>query len=269
MSSYIAYLQQVVSWLGGHPGWAGLIIAAITCVEALAFVGVLVPGVTPTRGAGALVGIGVLGFWSTFAWAVAGAIIGDGVSFWIGHRDRDRLRSIRLLRERPALLERGETFFHRHGGKSVLLARFVGPVRPVVPVVAGMLGMAPARFYFYNLLSALAWAPAHLLPGMAFGMSLALAGEVAGALRCCCGVLALFAWPTLWLARALYRALHLPRGLTPRVLVLLAGVWFSRRARGRGERRSPRLRGPVAAATPAAFPHPPGRPRDGRAHRAG
>ena len=225
MSSYIAYLQQVVSWLGGHPGWAGLIVAAITCAEALAFVGVLVPGATLMIGAGALVGIGVLGFWSTFAWAVAGAIIGDGVSFWIGHRYRDRLRSIRLLRERPALLERGETFFHRHGGKSVLLARFIGPVRPIVPVVAGMLGMAPSRFYFYNVLSALAWAPAHLLPGMAFGMSLALAGQVAGRLALLLGVLALLAWLTFWLARALYRALQ-PRGLTLWVLVLVAGVWL-------------------------------------------
>ena len=259
MSSYIAYLQQVVSWLGGHPGWAGLIIAAITCAEALAFVGMLVPGATLMIGAGALVGLGVLDFWSTLAWAVAGAVIGDGVSFWIGHRYKDRLRALRPLRERPALLERGEAFFHRHGGKSVLLARFIGPVRPIIPVVAGMLGMAPARFYFYNVLSALAWAPAHLLPGMAFGMSLALAGQVAARLALLLGALVLFAWTTVWLARALYlslqpRASHwaaralpwarrhralswlvgdvldpdrpLPRGLLAWLLVLTSGGWL-------------------------------------------
>ncbi len=255
----LEFLHQLVVWLAAHPHWAGLIVFAIACAEALAFVGVLVPGATMMVGAGALVGIGAMEFWSTLAWAVAGAVAGDGISFWLGHRYKNELRSLRLLRERPALLERGEAFIERHGGKSVLLARFVGPVRPVVPVVAGMLGMAPARFYFYNLLSALAWAPAHLLPGMAFGLSLALAGEVAGRLALLLAALVLFAWATLWLARALYRALQphaaqwaeralawtrthrvlawlvgdvldparpLPRGLLAWVLVLLAGGWL-------------------------------------------
>lgn len=255
----LAFVHQLISWLGAHPHWAGVIVGAIACAEALAFIGMIVPGATLMIGAGALVGLGVLEFWSMFAWAVAGAVVGDGVSYWIGHRYKDNLRALRLLRERPALLERGEAFFHRHGGKSVLLARFIGPVRPIVPVVAGMLGMPPARFYLYNALSALAWAPAHLLPGMAFGMSLALAGQVAGRLALLLGALVLFAWTTVWLARAIYRSLQpqashwaaralpwarrhralswlvgdvldpdrpLPRGLLAWVLVLLSGGWL-------------------------------------------
>lgn len=255
----LAFVQQLVSWLGAHPHWAGLIVAAIACAEALAFIGMIVPGATLLIGAGALVGLGVMEFWSTLVWAVAGAVIGDGVSYWIGHRYKDRLRAIRLLRERPLLLERGEAFFHRHGGKSVLLARFVGPVRPIVPVVAGMLGMPPSRFYLYNALSALAWAPAHLLPGMAFGMSLALAGQVAARLALLLGALVLFAWTTVWLARVLYRTMQprasrwatramlwaqrhrgfawllgdvldperpLPRGLVLWLLVLISGGWL-------------------------------------------
>jgi membrane protein DedA with SNARE-associated domain/membrane-associated phospholipid phosphatase len=255
----LAFVHQLVSWLGAHPHWAGLIVASIACAEALAFVGMVVPGATLMIGAGALVGLGVLEFWSTLAWAVAGAVAGDGISYWLGHRYKDRIRALRVLRERPALLERGEGFFERHGGKSVLLARFIGPVRPIVPVVAGMLGMPPARFYFYNLLSALAWAPAHLLPGMAFGMSLALAGQVAARLALLLGALVLFAWTTVWLAHALYRSLQpraahwaarallwarrhrafawlvgdvldperpLPRGLLTWLLVLTAGGWL-------------------------------------------
>jgi len=255
----LALVQQLVSWLGAHPHWAGLIVAAVACAEALAFVGLIVPGATLMLGAGALVGLGVLEFWNTLAWAVAGAVIGDGVSYWIGHRYKDRLRALRLLRERPGLLERGEAFFSRHGGKSVLLARFIGPVRPIVPVVAGMLGMPPTRFYLYNLLSALAWAPAHLLPGMAFGASLALAGQVAGRLALLLGVLVVFAWVTVWLARAVYRVSQphaaqwataamlwarrhrgfawlvgdvldpqrpVPRGLLVWMVVLIAGGWL-------------------------------------------
>lgn len=201
-------LQQLTAWAGDHPHLAGIIVASIAFGEALAFVGLFIPGATLMIGAGALIGVGALGFWSTLAWAVAGAVAGDGVSYWIGHRYKDSLRAIRLLRERPRVLGQGEKFIAQHGGKSVFLARFVGPIRPVVPVVAGMLGMAPGRFYFYNLLSALAWAPAHLLPGMAFGASLALAGQVAARLALLLGVLAVSAWVMLWLARAVYRLLQ-------------------------------------------------------------
>ena len=70
------------------------------------------------------------------------------------------------------------SFFSRHGGKSVLFGRFVGPVRPVIPVVAGMLGMGPVHFVVVNVLSAIGWALAYILPGVFFGTSLAVAGAV-------------------------------------------------------------------------------------------
>ncbi|MCB1777517.1 MAG: LssY C-terminal domain-containing protein, partial [Candidatus Competibacteraceae bacterium] len=113
-----------------------------------------------------------------------------------------------LLRRHPEWLARGENFFHRHGGKSILFARFVGPVRPVIPVVAGMLSMAPVRFYLYNFSSALLWAAAHLLPGMVFGASLALAGQVTTRLAVVFGVLAASAWLIVWLMRLSYYQLQ-------------------------------------------------------------
>jgi len=63
-----------------------------------------------------------------------------------------------------------------------LFGRFVGPVRPVIPAVAGMMQMPAGRFLAVNVASALVWAPAYLLPGIAFGASLELAAEVAGRL---------------------------------------------------------------------------------------
>ena len=204
----IDYLNQLLSWVSSHPNLAGVLVALVAFLESLAFVGILVLGSTLMIGAGALVGTGALEFWSTLAWAVAGAIVGDGVSYWIGHYYRDRLRQLKPLQRRPQLLASGEAFMHSHGGKSILLARFVGPVRPVIPVVAGMLGMAPLRFYLYNILSAVGWAPAHLLPGMAFGASLALAGHVAARLALLLGVLLVSAWLFIWIFRVVYRRFH-------------------------------------------------------------
>jgi len=221
----IQFIHHLVSWIGAHPHAAGVIVALISFTESLAFIGLIVPGSTLMIGAGVLVGAGVLEFWSTLAWAVGGAVLGDGVSYWLGRHYRDSLP--RLLLRRPELLARGKTFFQRHGGKSIVLARFVGPVRPVIPVVAGMLGMAPIRFYAYNVLSALAWAPAHLIPGMAFGASLALAGLVAGRLALLFGVLIVTVWAVIWLVRTSYQ------WFSPRVTgwAATAATWAQRHRR--------------------------------------
>lgn len=194
-----------------------MLVALVACIEALAFIGMLVPGAALMIGAGMLIGVGALGFWSTFAWAVAGAVLGDGISYWIGHRYRDSLQNLPWLRSRPEILNRGQAFLDRHGGKSIFLARFVGPMRPIVPVVAGTLGMPPWRFYLNNILSALVWAPAHLVPGMVFGASLALAREVAGRLALGFALFVSFVWFVAWAVR------HAYRWLTPK-----AQAWATR-----------------------------------------
>ncbi len=201
-------INESMQWVSLHPHLAGLIVGLIACTESLAFIGMMVPGATLTLAAGALVGAGAMEFWSTFAWAAGGAVVGDGLSYWLGHRYQEQLRDLGPLRRHPKWLARGEAFFRRHGGKSILFARFIGPVRPVIPVVAGMLGMAPARFYLYNLSSALLWAAAHLLPGMAFGASLVLAGQVATRLAVVLGVLVTSAWLIVSLIRLSYRQLQ-------------------------------------------------------------
>ncbi|HRW64853.1 MAG TPA: VTT domain-containing protein [Candidatus Competibacter sp.] len=201
-------IHTSMQWVSLHPHFAGLILGLATCAESLAFIGLVVPGATLTLVAGVLVGAGSMAFRSTFAWAVGGAVLGDGLSYWFGHRYQAQLRDLGVLRRHPEWLARGENFFHRHGGKSILFARFVGPVRPVIPVVAGMLGMAPIRFYLYNFASALIWAAAHLLPGMVFGASLALAGQVATRLAVVLGTLVASAWLIVWLIRLSYRQLQ-------------------------------------------------------------
>jgi membrane protein DedA with SNARE-associated domain/membrane-associated phospholipid phosphatase len=205
-------ISSFMQWVSVHPHLTGFLVGVIACSEALAFIGLLVPGAALMLAAGALVGAGLVDFWSIFTWAVAGAVLGDGISYWIGHHYREKLRTIRFLRRHPQWLTRGTEFFQHHGGKSVLLARFVGPVRPVIPVVAGMLGMSPLRFYLNNVFSALAWAPTHLLAGMVVGASLMLAGQVATRLAIVLVALVLAVWIIVWLVHISYRYLQ-PRAI--------------------------------------------------------
>jgi hypothetical protein len=127
-------------------------------------------------------------------WAAIGAVAGDGLSYWLGRHFDKQLRSIWPFTKHPDLIPRGEQFFHKHGGKSVLFGRFIGPIRPIIPAIAGIMHMNPYHFYFVNILSALTWAPIVLLPGVVFGSSLHLAGAVAGRLVMLILILVGIAW---------------------------------------------------------------------------
>jgi undecaprenyl-diphosphatase len=103
---------------------------------------------------------------------LTGAVLGDCTSFFLGKFAKQRIRNIWPFRNHPKWLYNGEKFFARHGGKSIIIGRFVGPIRPVLPLVAGMLNMPSWRFISINLVSALGWAPLYILPGYFFGASL-------------------------------------------------------------------------------------------------
>lgn len=173
-------IQPLLQWISEHPTWAGFVVFLISLSESLAIVGLFVPGVVMMTAIGAMMGGGILPFWETLTWAILGAIAGDGISYWLGYHYHERLRNFWPFRQFPGLLKRGENFFKEHGGKSIIFGRFVGPVRPMIPVIAGMMDMTPRRFLVFNILSAIAWAPLYSLPGIIIGASLGtLSPEVA------------------------------------------------------------------------------------------
>ena len=162
--------------------------------ESVAIIGTIVPGSTIVFVGGMLVGLKALDPWlATFA-AVAGATAGDGISYFVGRRYHEAIRSMWPLRDHPQLLARGQAYFAAHGGKSVFLGRFFGPTRAVVPIIAGMSNMPRMHFYAMNVLSAIAWAVAHLLPGALFGASLQLAGAVSARLVALVAVIVVGLW---------------------------------------------------------------------------
>jgi membrane protein DedA with SNARE-associated domain/membrane-associated phospholipid phosphatase len=212
------WLQPLLDWVARNPNWAGAAVFVVSFSESMAIVGLLVPGVAMMFVAGALIAAGALDFWPIFAWAVAGAVAGDGLSFWLGSHFKEGMRLVWPFSRHPEMLVQGEAFFDRYGGKSVAFGRFFGPVRAVIPLVAGMMGMPRSRFFTANVLSALAWAPAYLLPGVVVGASLQLAAEVAGRLVL---LLVLFA-AVLWLLLAVtHRTVN---WLQPRAARLVAGA---------------------------------------------
>jgi len=196
----------MLQWSAAHPALLLAAGFALAFLEALALVGIVVPGILLLFMLGALVGWD-LPLLSMLTLAVmSGAVAGDGLSFWLGRLNRGRLHEQWPFARRDHWLDRGEQFFVQHGGKSIFIARFIGPLRPIVPLVAGSLGMPPATFVPRMLLACILWAPLMLLPGAIFGESLALAAEFGGRLTLLLLVLVVGGWLLIWLTRSIYEA---------------------------------------------------------------
>jgi len=204
---FLTDLQPFFDWLQDNPVWAGVMVFIVAMAESLLVVGVLVPGAFIMLSFGALVGTGFLGLWETLLLAFLGAIVGDAISFWIGYYFKDVVPNIWPFNKNKHLLENGKVFFARHGGKSVVLGRFVGPLRAVVPTIAGMMQMRPEKFFLFNIISAAGWAPAYLLPGVAFGASLGLASEIATRLGILFVVVVVLLVAIVWIIKKLSKAI--------------------------------------------------------------
>ena len=197
-----AWFNATIAWISAHPLAAGGVVFLIAFCDALAVVGIVVPALPLLFAVGTLIGLGHLDGPYALLCAAAGAFVGDALSFWIGHRWGPAMRELWLFKRYPQLLDRGEQMFRRHGAKGIVIARFVGAVRPFVPAVAGMLHMPLKRYVPASVFAAVAWAAVFLAPGWIFGASYDAVAAVADKLAL--ALLGLFAALALVWALVLY-----------------------------------------------------------------
>jgi membrane protein DedA with SNARE-associated domain len=159
-------IDQLIAFVSANAWLAYLTLFLAALLEAVPVVGSVIPGSTIILALSALVPGGDLNLWWVLAAATAGALLGDGSAFWVGHRAQREILTSWPLSSYPRLVAQSEEFFRRWGTLAVFLARFVPPIRAFVPITAGALGMPPPRFYPVNIAAILLWGPAHVLPGV-------------------------------------------------------------------------------------------------------
>lgn len=167
------FLHDISTWLEAillsisSNFWLAMLFIFLVCIgEAVFILGLLVPSMPILLLTGGIIAQGGLPFWPVFIAASLGAIIGDAISYVIGFWLKDRIKTVWPFKHHLGLIEKGEFFFARHGGKAIFIGRFITGVKAVIPGVAGMMGMPYAYFTFINVISAFVWAAAHILPGM-------------------------------------------------------------------------------------------------------
>jgi membrane protein DedA with SNARE-associated domain len=161
--------QPLLAFIKEHESWAVAIMFITGFGESFAFLSLLFPGTTLLIAAGTLLKSGTLSYLPVMVGAILGAVLGDWVSYWIGRRFGGGIARHWPFSRNPGLLPSGIEFFARHGGKSVFIGRFFGPIRAVIPLAAGIMHMPRGRFWVANIASALVWAPMLLFLGDAVG----------------------------------------------------------------------------------------------------
>jgi membrane protein DedA with SNARE-associated domain len=164
------HFSDIAEFITAHAYFAHWAVFLLALSEAIPIVGTVVPGSTLVVAISALATKSEINAWLLVVDATLGAIIGDGLSFWLGRRYHREILQRWPLNLFPQFIVRSEVFFTRYGAASVFLARFTAVVRAFVPLIAGAVRMPVRQFYVTNILSAVIWAPAHVFPGVAVGM---------------------------------------------------------------------------------------------------
>lgn len=162
---FTGIIQTVTAFISAHPQWALIVIALLAFGESLAFISLLLPATVILLATGALIGESELAFLPVWLAAAIGAFAGDWLSWWIGYRYSHRAVNVWPLSRKPAMVQRGHLFFERWGAWGVFIGRFFGPLRAVVPLVAGICRMPSGKFQLANASSAAVWAFGILAPG--------------------------------------------------------------------------------------------------------
>lgn len=150
-------LLKEFAWLGN---W---FFFALAFIESAPFVGVFIPGATLISIGGFLAYQGILNTWDIILYSTLGAIIGDFFSYSLGRWGGKWIKGKK--EKNYSLLKHGEDFFKQYGNTSVFWGRFFGPIRAIIPFIAGLSKMKYKPFIFWNVLSAIGWAMLNVFLG--------------------------------------------------------------------------------------------------------
>lgn len=160
------HLSQLISQYGT---WTHLILFLIVFCETGLVITPFLPGDSLLFAAGAFAALGALDVRLVVVLLIIAAVVGDTVNYWVGSYVGPRAfrGNVRFLKQE--YLERTHAFYEKHGGKTIILARFVPIIRTFAPFVAGVGAMSYPKFILYNIVGAVLWVGLFVLGGYFFG----------------------------------------------------------------------------------------------------
>lgn len=160
------HLSAIISDYGT---WTYGILFAVIFMETGLVVTPLLPGDSLLFAAGTFASLGSLNVYLLFGLLSIAAIIGDTVNYWIGHYIGPRAFSGNVRFLKKEYMDKTKEFYEKHGGKTIILARFIPIIRTFAPFVAGIGAMSYGKFITYNIVGGIVWVAIFTFGGFYFG----------------------------------------------------------------------------------------------------
>jgi membrane-associated protein len=160
------HLREIIAHYGV---WTHLILFVIVFAETGLVVTPFLPGDSLLFAAGTFAALGSLDLWLVVSLLIGAAVLGDTVNYWVGAWIGPRAFSGNVRFLRKDYLDRTHAFYEKHGGKTIILARFVPIIRTFAPFVAGVGAMSYPKFITYNIVGAVLWVGLFVPLGYYFG----------------------------------------------------------------------------------------------------
>ncbi len=160
-------VDAIVTFTREHQSWVMPVAFVVAFLESFCFLSILWPGTAILVGIALLLaksGIAASIIWPAIIAAGLGGTLGYAVSYWIGEYYKEEVKNIWPFNRNPAMIESGKTFFDRWGAISVFFGHFFGPIRAVIPVIAGIYQVPQWQFQLANVTSAFIWAAGVIIP---------------------------------------------------------------------------------------------------------
>ena len=164
-------LTSILEFLENNPGWITWTMFILVLVESLVLVGLFTPATLIVPGIGALAASVNIHWSEILAYATLGMIIGDSISFIIGKLIGSKVDHWIPEKYHQYLIQ-AKQFMKKYGILSVALGRFIGPLRCIIPLTAGSLGMRSKVFFPVEILASPFWTSAYVLTGYFLGVAL-------------------------------------------------------------------------------------------------
>ena len=156
--------NEIIFWLEENPQWIAIGIIGASFIESFALVGIIVPGVVLLAIISGLASAS-LSIYEVVLIAYFSSLLSDVASFFIGLSLKKSIHKIWPFTKYPNLLNQGKSFFKKYGIVGLFIGKFIGPIRPLLPITAGTLDMEIRKFFLIEIFSCFIWALVYTIPG--------------------------------------------------------------------------------------------------------
>lgn len=166
------FFQTFFNWSANHPILLAASIFVIAFLECLALFGILFPGVVLLVSVTLIAANSDLPLWLTLLMASSGAFSANLASYTLGAKLQSKTEKLGLLRKNPVWLVHAQLYLQNYGSASIFFAQFVGLLRPLLPMVAGMVSVPRQQFSIIILFASLCWSALFILPAWFTGTAM-------------------------------------------------------------------------------------------------